>query len=248
MSESDVAPKKKAAKKAVKKAPAKKAAKKAPAKKAPAKKAAVPALKTQSFENEFVKAEVKTSKACHVTIDVEVSKKVLQEAEEKALKEVSKNISVPGFRKGKVPREMVKKNYAAHIEDQADNLFLQKALEHALLLSELRPLNYRNVKPKIESKTKDSAKVTFEFETYPVVPEINLDKIKLKKVEIEDIDQERIDEVIDVMRTYRAKWNPVEERGVEKDDFVELDIENVEEKDKIVSQKRVQVAKGDIRF
>lgn len=245
-----------------KKAPVKKAAKKAPLKKvAKSVDEAEKALpeqgnnktltpskshSTHSFKNDFVQVEVEYLADCKANLDVKVSQKILQEANTKALKEVSKNISIPGFRKGKVPKEMIQSNYANYVTEQYQNLFLQQALEQALLLTHLRPLNYRNIKPKILSETEHSAHVTFSFETYPVVPEIDLESIKLKKVEPEDIDQARIDEVIDVMRTYRAKWNPVVDRGVEMEDFVEVDIENLEEGTKIVSQKRVQVSKGKL--
>ena len=242
------------------KKPAKKApAKKVPEKKAPAKKAveketekkslgtsavANPKSESNSFENESVSVQTHFSKGCQAKMEVQVKKKVLEESYLQSVKEVSKNISVPGFRKGKVPRELIEKNYKSYIDEQYEQVFVQKSVEHALNLTKIRPLNYREIKPKVISKSETKAEVHFSFETYPVVPEIDIDKLKLQKIKPEEVDQEKIDEVIDVMRSYKAKWERVKDRGVKKDDFVELDIINTENNTKLVSKKRVQVKKG----
>ncbi len=243
------APKKTTAKKessTEKKAAAPKKQASTAAKKAPAKKIAAPIPKGATFENEYVKVTTQFKEGCSVNLEVQVFAKTLEDAHNKALKEVSKEVSIPGFRKGKVPREVIEKNYKHQIKEQSNNHFLQKALEQSLLLSEIRPLNYRNVKPSIQSQTEQGAQVSFEFETYPVVPEIPLDKIKLQKVIIDAVTDENVNDVIDVMRTYRAKWNSIKDRAIKKGDFVDIDIENVETKVKIVDSKRVQVEKGKL--
>lgn len=240
-------PTKKAAKKAPSKKIAKKAAKKVPVKQVSEKKtphSAPSPFKASSYENEFVSVKTEFGEGCKATFEVIAKEKVLNDSHLEALKEVSKNISIPGFRKGKVPKEIVEKNYRKYIEDQSEQIFVQKSIEQALILSQIKPLNYRDIKPSIKGKTQKEAQISFNFETYPIVPEIDLDGIKLKKVEAEEITQDKVDEVIDVMRSYRAKWERIEGRAVQKEDFVEVDIENLENNTKLVSKKRVHVRKG----
>lgn len=200
----------------------------------------------ESYENDLVQVQFSITEDCQASLEVQISEKLLQESHNEALKQVSKEISVPGFRKGKVPREFVEKNYGKYIEEQAQTVFMQKALEESLNLTKLRPLNYRNVKPKLEKKLKNSAIVQFTFETYPVVPQIDLEKIKLSKMTAEEVTPEQVDDVIDVMRTYRAKWETITDRPIQENDFVDINIENVETKAKIVDHKRVQVCKGKL--
>lgn len=201
---------------------------------------------TQTFDNEFIKASVAFSPGCKVSIQVEILPPLVQESYSKALKEISKSISIPGFRKGKVPTEMIQKNYHSHIEEQSKQYFAQKALEQVLTLSKLRPLNQNQIKTKILDESKDNIQISFNFETYPVVPSIDLTKVNIGTVDIEEVTLDRVDEVIEVMRTYRAKWETVKDRPVQQEDFVEIDIENAETHAKIVSQKRVHLSKGKL--
>ena len=48
-------------------------------------------------------------------LTIEVPAEELEKALEKAYQKQKKNISVPGFRKGKVPRQMIEKMYGAEI-------------------------------------------------------------------------------------------------------------------------------------
>ena len=48
-------------------------------------------------------------------LTIEVSADELEKAIEKVYQKQKKNISIPGFRKGKVPRQMIEKMYGAAI-------------------------------------------------------------------------------------------------------------------------------------
>lgn len=238
-SKSEAAPKKKVAKKAVS---SPKQTPEVAKTEAPKKKAA----KEQTFENDLVKVKLEISEACQASLHVEVSTKAIQEAHNQALKEVGKSISIPGFRKGKVPKNLIEKNYGPNIRQERTQILLQKAIDEGLSLANVRPLNYRQIKPKVEKHTEDSATFSYTFESYPDIPEIPLDKIKVPKVEAEEVTHERAQEVIDVMRSYRAKWTPVEDRAAKMGDYVDIDILNLEDDSKLVAQKRVEVQKGKL--
>ena len=57
-------------------------------------------------------------------LTIEVSAEELEKAIEAVFKKQKKNISIPGFRKGKVPRQMVEKMYGKEVfyEDAANEL------------------------------------------------------------------------------------------------------------------------------
>ncbi len=69
---------------------------------------------------ELIKTEKKEHSIVEFTINV--TKAEFEAAKEKAYKEKSKNISVPGFRKGKVPRRIVEKMYG-------EGIFIEDAFE-----------------------------------------------------------------------------------------------------------------------
>jgi len=72
---------------------------------------------------------------------------LIQEGQEQALLEISKDIEVPGFRKGNAPVEKVKEKVApATIIEKALSIILPKALGEALTKHQIKPLIY----PKFE--------------------------------------------------------------------------------------------------
>ena len=212
----------------------------------PKKTVKAPVAKTQIFDGELVKVSLAISKGCKAEMSVLAEPKLLNAAHQEAIKKIGKNISIPGFRKGKVPLEILKKNYGPNIEGEWKTEAVQKALDQALTLAAIRPLDYRSIKPDLESFSKDNAKIKFSFESYPQVPAIDISQIKLTTIEHEDISPERIDEVIDVMRTYKAKWETLNDQNLEEGFFADIDVINLENNTKLVSQKRVEVSKGKL--
>ena len=252
------APKKKAPAKKATKSPAKKAAKKttAPKKKAATTKAAVKEAAPKAtkkapaqikhYEDDSVRVELALDPGCKCQLTATLAPKEIESAHQQATKEVSKSVSLPGFRKGKVPKSLIEKNYSGSIKEQQMQILLQNALDLALKLADIRPLNYRNIQPKVEKNTESEVTFSYEFEMYPQVPTLNLSNIQLKKVDQEEVTDAKVDEVIDVMRSYRAKWTPVEDRAIELGDYVDLDITDLDNDTKLVEQKRVQVEKGKL--
>ncbi|MCH9633604.1 MAG: Trigger factor [Chlamydiae bacterium] len=232
-----------------KKTPSTKKAVSTSQKKAPAKveKSTPPKKMTaQTFEDTSVKVVLEQEAACAVSIQATLSSKVIEEATAQALKETSKGVSLPGFRKGKVPKSMIEKNYASTILEKKSQILVQKGLDLSIALCKLRPLNYRNVQPKVEKFSDNEAVFSYKFESYPLIPKIPLEKIKLEKIQPEEVNEKRVEEVIDVMRSYQAKWTPIEDRAIEMGDFVDIDVLNMETDTKLVSHKRVEVTKGKL--
>ncbi len=77
----------------------------------------------------------------HVEVIVDVDKKVWKEAQEKAFEKLANDLSLPGFRKGKIPAEMARK----HIDNskvlyEAVNSTLQPTFDEVLKEKKLRPI------------------------------------------------------------------------------------------------------------
>ncbi len=218
----------------------------APPKKSAHKDAPSTATKHSSFKDESVSVKLTQHPGCAVEIEAELSSKVLADAYAQALKEVSKGVSIPGFRKGKVPKQLIEKNYHSSILQEQSYILLQKGIDLSLDLTKIRPLNNRNIKPKVVKQNDSEAIFSYTFESYPEVPHIPIEKIKIDSLKLEEITEARIDEIIDVMRSYVAKWEPIEDRAVEQGDYVDVDILNLENGTKLVSKKRVQVEPGKV--
>lgn len=148
-------------------------------------------------------------------------------------KRLRSSVSAPGFRKGKVPLNLVEK-YAD--DNYFKSQFLDDALtelyRHALKEHTLRPLSQPEVEiQKFVPFTEISFKVSVQ-----VVPPIKLADYKKisKKLKVEKVMPEEIEEVLDNLRTRLSTKKSVE-RAAQNGDEVVIDFSGSDAKDKPVA-------------
>ena len=80
-----------------------------------------------------------------VALTIEITKAEFEAAKDKAFKKSGKNITVPGFRKGKAPRKMIEKLYGEGVFfEEAFNILYPQAIwlqQHAKMRSCLADSN-----------------------------------------------------------------------------------------------------------
>jgi len=186
---------------------------------------------------------------CKVEISVEASKELVQKAKKEAIKAVKKDVSLPGFRKGKAPIELIEKKHPNAIEHQWKSSFADLAFSEAEQLLHIPPYNSQaSVNYKLESLTDEEGKATFSFEKSPDVPTIDPKTIKLPEIEKKEVTEKELEEAMRQMRFFHAKWEEVTDRPVQEDDYVILDIESLhgEKPEKVFSDTRFEVSKKGI--
>ena len=157
-----------------------------------------------------------------LTITVPAEK--VEEAIEKAYQKQKSKISIPGFRKGKVPRKMVEKMYGAGVfyEDAANDM-IPTAYEEAAKESKLDIVS----QPKIEVTQMEAGKEFIFTAEVAVKPEVELGEYKgleVPKTDITVSDDEVMAE-IDKEREQNSRIVAVEDRAVEDGDMTVIDFE-----------------------
>lgn len=157
-------------------------------------------------------------------LTIEASAEDLEKAIEKAYQKQKKQISIPGFRKGKVPRQMVEKMYgkAVFYEDAANEL-IPDAYEKALEECEEDIVS----SPKIEVTQIEAGKPFVFTATVALKPEVKLGKykgVKVDKIDVEVTDAD-VDAEINKEREKNARNITVEDRAVKDGDITTLDFE-----------------------
>ena len=157
-------------------------------------------------------------------LTVEVGADELEKAIEKAYQKQKKQISIPGFRKGKVPRQMVEKMYGKEVfyEDAANEL-IPDAYDKALSECEEDIVS----SPKIEVTQIEAGKPFIFTATVALKPEVKLGKykgLKIDKIDAE-VTEEEIDAEINKERENNARNITVEDRPVKDGDMTTLDFE-----------------------
>lgn len=157
-------------------------------------------------------------------LTIEVSAEELEKAIEKAYQQNKGKISVPGFRKGKVPRKMIEQMYGPSVfyEDAANEL-IQASYEAALDECEENIVS----SPKIDVTQIESGKPFIFTAEVALKPEVTLGKykgVKIDKVETEVTDEE-INAEIEKERENSARTVTVEDRAVKDGDITTIDFE-----------------------
>lgn len=157
-------------------------------------------------------------------LTIEASAEDLEKAIEAAYQKQKKQISIPGFRKGKVPRQMVEKMYGKEVfYEDAANALIPDAYDKALEECEEDIVST----PKIEVTQIEAGKPFIFTATVALKPEVKLGKykgVKVDKIDTE-VTEEEINAEIDRERENNARNITVEDRPVKDGDITTLDFE-----------------------
>ncbi|MBO5111870.1 MAG: trigger factor [Lachnospiraceae bacterium] len=157
-------------------------------------------------------------------LTIEVAAEELEKAIEAAYQKNKSKISIPGFRKGKVPRQMIERMYGKEVfyEDAANALILD-AYEKALDECEEDIVS----SPSIDVVQIEAGKPFIFTAEVALKPEVKLGKYKGVKVEKADITvtDEEVDAEINKERENNARNIEVTDRTVKDGDITTLDFE-----------------------
>ena len=122
--------------------------------------------------------KIKTNKinSANAQIEAEIPKSMIDENVEKIAKKLTKTASVQGFRKGKVPANVIKKQYGERLIQDAESEALREVLNRGL--DELKiAMNALIGEPNITKFDKSAEKIEVSV-TIATRPEINLENYK----------------------------------------------------------------------
>ena len=157
-------------------------------------------------------------------LTIEVSAEELEKALQGAYNKQKGQISVPGFRKGKVPRQMIEKMYGAAIfYDDAANALIPEAYSKAYDESGLEIVS----QPKIEVVQIEKGKPFIFTAEVATKPEVTLGEYKGLKVDkvSNRVTAKEVDAKLEEEQKKNARTITVEDRAVEDGDEVVLDFE-----------------------
>jgi trigger factor len=167
---------------------------------------------------------------CVAELSVIASNELALEARQHAIKIVGKNKSLPGFRKGKAPDEMIVRNFPSDVDKTWQDELATFALQECLKTSAAAPLSKetRIVYHVDKHSLHDEAKLSLKFEIEPKVPEITLGSFEIKPVERPKTDETTVEETIRQTLFFFASWEEISARPVQENDCVVLDVDVIE--------------------
>ncbi|MEV5975605.1 trigger factor [Streptomyces sp. NPDC052114] len=170
-----------------------------------------------------MKSAVETLNPTRVRLTVEVPFEELKDSLDAAYKKINQQVTVKGFRKGKIPARVIDQRFGrGAVLEEAVNDALPKFYTEAVNEAELNVLGQPEVDI-TELKDNETLNFTAEVDVRPTIeiPDYSGIEVEVDAVEVTDED---VDKAVEELRGRFASTSPVE-RAAEDGDVVTIDLE-----------------------
>ncbi|WP_337008086.1 trigger factor [Pantoea sp. AS142] len=151
-----------------------------------------------------MQVSVETTQGLGRRITITVAADSIESAVKKELVDVARKVRIDGFRKGKVPMNIVAQRYGASVRQDVLGELMTRNFVDAIIKEKINPAGAPNYVPG-EYKEGQDFTYSVEFEVYPEVELKGLENIEVEKplVEVTDAD---VDTMLDTLRKQQANW------------------------------------------
>lgn len=179
---------------------------------------------TIDFGGKLMSAKWEKQEGNEGVLTIEVSPEEFDKALDQAFKKVSKDVQIPGFRKGKIPRKIFENRFGVEsLYQDAVDIVLPDAYMKAIEETNIEPV----AQPEVDIETIEQGKPLVFTATVTVKPEVKLGEYKGLEVEEQSVEvtEEDVEKEIEHQREHHAELVVKEEGTVEEGDTVVIDFE-----------------------
>ena len=171
-----------------------------------------------------MKVTVSESKGLKINLNVLVKKQEIDKKIEERTVELQKTVSIKGFRPGKAPIDLLKKQFGQALYGEVVEKILQDNTFQALNDNKIKPAGQPKIEIKSSGEDKD-LEYTISVEKSPEIKKIELDKIALTDYKLK-IEKKDLDDRINLLAEGQKKYvNKKEGETSVKGDLVVFDFE-----------------------
>ena len=171
-----------------------------------------------------MKVQVNDAERSQKELLVEIPYEVFEKAADKELDTLLPKAKIHGFRPGKAPREIARKQFSHQIKSQAIEKVINEAVQDALTSNNIVPISHAHISDVVFEENKP---ISFTARV-DVFPKVELNKYKdfnFKKVTVEISDAD-IEDALITLQERDMTYEPVENRDtVQKGDVAVIDFE-----------------------
>lgn len=159
---------------------------------------------------------------------IEISADEVNEELDRTYRALRSKVSVPGFRKGRVPSSILKARFADYIKSESLQNLVPPAYEQALDSEKLTPLNNPEISPTLDRiEIEEGKPVVFEA-TIDVQPDLVLPKFEELAIDKTpaNVPRDEVEAYIHKLQAQHASYVPLEvNRPAQRGDSVRIDWE-----------------------
>ncbi len=172
-----------------------------------------------------MKVQVEEVSPIERKLSIEVENARVSTELDKAYASLGRQVKIPGFRPGKVPRRILEQRFKSQVEDDVVQNLVQRAYFEAIREHKVEAVS----QPQITNPSGIKPQAPFSFEARvevkPKVDPKDYEGIELKRVDTA-VGDDKINEQLERMRQTMGRLEPVEGRDVaQKGDWAQIDFE-----------------------
>lgn len=130
-------------------------------------------------------------------------------------KRLGKRVRIKGFRRGKIPADVIEQRYGDFLDEHVRSVLVEEAYREAVDETDLRPAGAAHI-TNVQYAPGD--RLTFQAE-FEIMPSVALDRLGGFKLERETapVTDEEVNEILERIRSEHADWNEVERSPVDEE-------------------------------
>jgi len=174
-----------------------------------------------------LKVEVEHLTSSSVRLQIEIPPEKVDQELNRNYQELRKNLSVPGFRKGKMPISMIKSRFANHAKAEVIQQLIPNALEEAIVQENLAPVgdpDFELDNAELEEGMPLNFATVINIKPQIKIPDYSTIEIDKSPANVE---RDEVDKYVEQLRNREASFVPIEaDRPVHENDCVQIDWES----------------------
>ena len=184
-----------------------------------------------SKTKELIKVQQEKLPGSQVSLEIEISPEQSHQAYEQVISKFMRSANIPGFRKGKVPRQVILQRFGAdQLKASALEDLVQKTFEAAVKQEEIQALGnvqFQSSFDDLAAQFEPNQAIVFKV-SVDVPPDVNLKQYKDFAVTAEKVDYDaaKVEEVLEEHRSANATLVPVEDRAAAAGDVTLVDFDS----------------------
>ena len=167
-----------------------------------------------------MQVSVETTEGLERKMTIAIPSERIETDVESRLREAAKSVRLNGFRKGKVPMKVVKRQFGKGVRGEVIGELMSQSFYDAVSDKKLQPAGQPKIEP-VETEEGKDLKFIAIFEVYPDVDLPNFKNIEVNRP-IADVLDKDVDQMIETLREQKKNWVTVD-REAEESDLVNID-------------------------
>ncbi len=159
--------------------------------------------------------------SCNKKITFDIPHQDYQEKVRNYYKTLSRQVKIPGFRKGKVPQSILEKQFGPEVKREVLSQLIQEGVSHAIQEKGLQAVSPPHLL-EVQAEEGTDIHVSARVEVLPEFEVQTIDDLEVT-MKVPEVTDEEVDQVVETFRERAGKNVQVTDRPAQKDDLLKID-------------------------